>query len=104
MLSEWDEDVFLFPPKVISTLSVYEDLRLLFRTYGWPHNFNHTSFDSAYSRWREFLAIKNHACDSASDIMNQKFNLDSVAESLNAHSRRVRMRVWGRNPDKDPKT
>ncbi|TGO42404.1 hypothetical protein BHYA_0009g00830 [Botrytis hyacinthi] len=88
MLSEWDED--------------YEDLRLLFRTYGWPHNFNHTSFDSAYSSWREFLAIKNHACDSASDITNQKFNLDSVTESLNFHSRRLRMGVWDRNPNKEP--
>ncbi|KAF7925816.1 hypothetical protein EAE99_005851 [Botrytis elliptica] len=88
MLSEWDED--------------YEDLRLLFRTYGWPHNFNHTSFDSAYSRWREFSTIKNHACDSASDIINQKLNLDSATESLNSHSRRLRMGVWDSDPNKEP--
>lgn len=119
MLSEWDEDVFTFFAGVISTPNVanstsipsfplflsvsklacmisniiqYEDLiRLLFRTYGWPHNFNHTSFDSVYSRWREFLAIKNRASASASDITNQKLNLDSVTESLKFHSRRLRM-------------
>ncbi|TGO50866.1 hypothetical protein BCON_0174g00120 [Botryotinia convoluta] len=88
MLSEWDEE--------------YEDLRLLFRTYGWPHNFNHTSFDSAYSRWREFLTIKSHACDSASDIIDQKLNLDSATESLNSHSKRVHMGVWDRDPGKHP--
>ncbi|TGO21917.1 hypothetical protein BPAE_0193g00030 [Botrytis paeoniae] len=88
MLSEWDEE--------------YEDLRLLFRTYGWPHNFNHTSFDSAYSRWREFLTIKSHACDSASEIIDQKLNLDSATESVSSHSKRVHMGVWDRDPGKHP--
>ncbi|KAM0160359.1 hypothetical protein ACHAPG_003019 [Botrytis cinerea] len=87
MLSEWDEE--------------YEDLRLLFRTCGWPHNFNGTSFDSIHTRWCEFLTIKRHACDSASDIIYQKLNLDKVTESLNSHSRRVRMGVWDCDPDKD---
>ncbi|KAF7954583.1 hypothetical protein EAE96_005703 [Botrytis aclada] len=88
MLSEWDQE--------------YEDLRLLFRTYGWPHNFNHTSFDSTYSRWREFLTIKSQACETASYIIDQKLNLDRATESLNSHSKRVRMGVWDRDPGKQP--
>ncbi|CAD6445529.1 042a63f6-cded-4602-9062-69a9447c7e06 [Sclerotinia trifoliorum] len=75
----------------------YADLKLLFRTYGWPRNFNSTGFDSAYTRWREFIDIKQDAAYCA-NVIHAIHHLDCTTERLNFHSRRLRNGIWDRDP------
>ncbi|KAJ8066900.1 hypothetical protein OCU04_004285 [Sclerotinia nivalis] len=88
MLCEWDEE--------------YGDLKLLFRTYGWPHNFNLSGFDSVYTRWRGFINVKQNAAYCANDVIHAIHYLDRATEDLNSHSRRLRNGIWDRDPGKNP--
>lgn len=59
----------------------YGDLKRLFRTYGWPHNFNSAGFDSAYTRWREFIDVKQIAAYCAKDVIHAIHHLDPLRKT-----------------------
>lgn len=72
----------------------YEDLKLLFHTYGWPDNLDGPGFDAAAERWNEF----NKVCDMARGPRRKVDELKKVhadlEKSYHQHADRVRNGVW----------
>ncbi len=78
----------------------YEDVKLLFESYGWPESFDGAAFDAAAGRWREFRSVRSIADAPTEKVKYQKQILAREREMLRQHADRFRNGLWDGDPHK----
>jgi hypothetical protein len=60
----------------------YEDLKLLFLSYGWPDAFDSAAFDAAAERWREFDKVRSEAEAPVKKVKGLQWRLKAEQDIL----------------------
>lgn len=76
-------------------------MKLLFRTYGWPNDFDAGGFETAYVRLREFFTIRRDTVEAAQYVLHAITEMRKAEENLLRHSRRLYDGVWDHDRNKD---
>ncbi|KAH6675587.1 hypothetical protein B0J14DRAFT_637082 [Halenospora varia] len=77
----------------------YDEVKMLYETYGWPENFKGDEFDEAMERYLEFCNMRREAIEPMMRVW-EKCEVKGAEKWVNGHAgRRSEDGVWDRNPD-----
>lgn len=78
----------------------YDEVKMLYETYGWPENFKGEEFDEAMERYLEFCSVRGEAIEPMMRVWAKKCEVRRAEKWVSSHSgMRSEDGVWNRNPN-----